>query len=220
MTSFILNNPARPFSLWEKVPRGAGRMRGYDFSELTEIVTPHPPPPAAPSPTTGRGFVCSIDARKRWSRRARPRDIDRTANFFDHPVESLLHLVIGEAEFNEPMTFDGATARSIMFRLLDVMFAIKFNRQTKIVAAEVHDKARDRHLSAKFKPVQTAVAKLPPQHIFGRCAANTQVPRDLSETSAHIVKLERRGQRSQPLTRLLRSHPLPLGEGLFAQVNR
>jgi hypothetical protein len=53
------SDPALPFSQREKVPRDAGRMRGYDFAEIVEVVTPHPAAPRPPSPH-GRGFLRGV----------------------------------------------------------------------------------------------------------------------------------------------------------------
>jgi hypothetical protein len=200
--------------------------------------TPHPPPPAAPSPN-GRGFARpdvgvpfqqersqpltrrpqemgwarSFEAREWGSRRLRPSDIGRPTYFLDNPIKPFLHFVVGEAKLDEAMPLDQVPACLISFNPIEMMFAVHFDRQSEIMTTKVSDKSGDRHLSAKFQSIEPAVAKLLPKNIFGRRAPGTQTSCNRDQFFSHAFQFAHRDRRSQPLTRHLRWHPLPLGEG-------
>jgi hypothetical protein len=181
-----------------------------------KIETPHPPPPAAPSPS-GRGWARSFVARKRHPWCARASDIRCAANFFDHPIQPFLHLVIGKAKLDKPVTLDKHAARGVAFELVAMMFAVELDCHAKFVAAEIRDKSCDRHLSAEFQSVKPVAAKLLPKNVFGRSAFKPQTACDLDWPFTHDRQSGHRRLRSQPLTRpRIKSggRPLPLGEGL------
>lgn len=177
------------------------------------FVTPHPPPPAAPSPT-GRGLARLPVSRVRRPWCARASDVRCATDFLDDPIQPFLHLVVRETKLDKPVALDERTARGIAFELFQMMFAIELDGQPEFVATEVRDKSADRHLSTEFQSVEPAAAKLLPQHVLGRRAIGSQAVRDIRRSFDHHPKLGRQLARSQPLTRRLWRHPLPQGEGL------
>jgi len=181
-------------------------------AKLCEIETPHPPPPAALSPF-GRGLASSLISRIRRPRSTRPRDISRASNFFDNPVEPFLYFVIGEAKLDESMAFYKFAPRFIALDLIVMMFAVDLDRQAEVIATEIHDEAGDGHLPAKFHSVQPMRTKLLPENIFRRSALSAQTPRKCRRSLGHHSQFGWQPESSQPLTRRLRRHPLPPGEG-------
>jgi len=188
----------------------ASRVR----ASYRKIVTPHPPPPAAPSPS-GRGFERSVEARVRRPWLARARNVGAPANFFNHPIESFLHFVIGETKLNEPVALDALATQGVALDLLKMMFAVELDCQAKIVAAEISDESRDRHLSAEFQAIEPTAAKLLPKHVFGGRALGPQTPRNLDWPFSHEPQSDHQRLRPQPLTRRLRRarRPSPRGSG-------
>jgi hypothetical protein len=182
--------------------------------------TPHPPPPAAPSPN-GRGFARprvgvpfqqerlqslsrrprSLEAGEWGSRRLRSSDIGRPTYFLDNPIKPFLHFVVGEAKLVEAMPLDQVPACLISFNLIEMLFAVHFDRQSEIMTTKVSDKSGDRHLSAKFQSIEPAVAKLLPKNIFGRRAPGTQTSCNRDQSFSHPIQIARRNRRPQPLTR-------------------
>jgi hypothetical protein len=165
-------------------------------------VTPHPPPPATPSPK-GRGFSRSLETGMRRSWRMRTCDIRHSKNFFDDPIEPFFHFVIGEAELDETMQFDQSPACVVLRNLFEMLLAIDLDHQPEVVTAKVCDEAGDRHLSAKFQPVEPAVAQLLPKNIFARRAPGAQTPCDRDRCFGHQVQFAHPRWRSQYLFRHL-----------------
>ncbi len=168
---------------------------------------------------TGEGLL-SLEARKRRPRRARSRDVRRTSNFLDHPIQSLFHFVVSETKFEKAMTFDNFTACAVAFQLPGVMLSIELDRQPVFVAAKIGDTATNRDLPSKFQSIKASAAKLLPEHILRRGDAGTQLACNLDDTACHAAKFDIQLEALQPLTRPLRGHPLPMGEGLRAEVKR
>ncbi|QXX74417.1 hypothetical protein MHY1_01229 [Methylovirgula sp. HY1] len=178
------------------------------------------PPPAAPS-SNGRGFAPLFETRMRRSRRVRTRNISSTPNFFDHPIESLLDLVIGETKLNEAVTFNNLAPGSIAPDLITMLLAVEFDRQSKVMATEIRDEITNWTLPTKLQSIEPAVTKLSPQHVLSRRAVGPQTSCYPYQSVRHARQFDRRNLRSQPLTRRLRRHPLPLGEGgHHAEVKR
>ena len=86
-------------------------------------------------------------------------------------------------------------------------------REAEFVAAEVWEKTGDGRLATKLQSFKTPTAQLTPKQVFGRRASGAQTPCNLAWLLCHGRKSVAQIQRSQPLTRRLRRHPLPLGEG-------
>jgi hypothetical protein len=160
--------------------------------------------------------ILSFVSRKRRPWGARASDVGSAANFFDDPVKPFLQFVIGETKLNETVALDRRAARGIALHLAEMMFAIEFDRQAKIVAAEIGDESSDRDLSTEFQSIELTTAKLLPKHVLGRSAVGPQTPRNFDSPFRHAPQSDHQRLRSQPLTRRLRRHPLPQGEGLGA----
>ena len=221
---------AQTLSHWERVAAeqpGEGLQSPAQFigqppRSLTSVLktaTPHPPPPAAPSPK-GRGLARSLEAGMRRPRRMCTRDIRGSADFFDDPVEPFLNFVVGEAKLDEPVTFNDLAAGGIACDLIAMLLAVEFNRQPETIATEVRDVISDWALSAEFQSIKLPVAELSPKHVFGRRALGPQTPCNPGQSVRHAAQFERRNSRPQPLTRRLRRHPLPLGEGAHTMAQR
>ncbi len=178
-----------------------------------KIETPHPPPPAAPSPS-GRGWARSFVARKRYPWCARASDVRGATNFLDHPIQPFLHLIVREAKLDKPVALDERAARGVAFKLFRMMLAVELDGEPESVTAKICDEASDRYLSSEFQPVEPAAAKLLPQHVLGSRAIGSQAARNICRSFGHHPQLGRQRARSQPLTRRLRRHPLPPGKGL------
>jgi hypothetical protein len=167
-----------------------------------EVETPHPLLPASPSPMGGR-FSRSLETGMRRSWRMRTCDIRHSKNFFDDPIEPFFHFVIGEAELDETMQFDQSPACVVLRNLFEMLLAIDLDHQPEVVTAKVCDEAGDRHLSAKFQPVEPAVAQLLPKNIFARRAPGAQTPCDRDRCFGHQVQFAHPRWRSQYLFRHL-----------------
>ncbi len=141
-------------------------------------------------------------------------DVDRLSNLFDDPIEPFLHLVIREANFNIAVSFDQLSACCVPFKLIEMMLAVDFDRQPKIEATKIRDKSCDGYLPTEFQSIESAATELLPSQIFGRRALCAKASRDADQTFGHRRQFGYQSGRSQPVTRLLRSHPLPQGEDL------
>ncbi len=180
-------------------PRGRGwlrssRVRGYDL--YREMV------------------CCSIEARVRPSGLLGAGNIGCAPDLGHYPIEPFLHLFIGEAQLDITVTFNRRAPGFISLDLIEMMLAVELNGQAEVKTTEVRDESGDRNLPAKLQSAKFAVAQLLPKHVFGRRASRAQPPCNVDRAFSHGMQFEHRPLRSQPLTRLLRSHPLPLGEGL------
>lgn len=224
-----LRRPLQAMVLWQPGeglhPSPLFAHDGRGFRALPKkTVTPHPPPPAAPSPT-GRGLGRLFKTRIRRTHWTRPRDVRNATNFFHHPVKAFLDFFVAKPKLDEAVTFNGGASLCIALGLIEMLFAIHFDRQSEIETAKICDKSVNRHLAAKFEPVAAAITKLLPKQVFGRRASCPQASRNSGQPVGHAMKCEDNFSRSQPLTRRpqpsLRRlhklacvrHPLPLGEG-------
>jgi hypothetical protein len=179
----------------------SGCMRGAPLSQRERVVAKRP----------GEG---SIGAGKRRPRGSCPRYIRCSSYFLDDPIEPFFHFVVGEAKFEEPMSFDQRASRGILLDLFQMLLAIDLDRQTEVVAAEIGDEARNRRLPSEFQAIEPTPTKLLPKQILGRRALPAQASGNRGQAGRHAVSFAVDRRRSQPLTRPLRGHPLPLGEGL------
>ncbi len=161
----------------------------------------------------GGALPYSFDSRICGSRRPRLRDIRGAPNFLHHPVKPFPDFIVAKPKFDETMTFDGSAARRIARDSIEMLFAINFDRQPEVMAAEICNKSSDWYLSMKLEPVAATTTKLLPKQIFGRRASCPQTSRNSGQPVSHALKCEDDFSRSQPLTRRLRRHPLPQGEG-------
>lgn len=221
---------ASTLSHWERVAaeqpgEGLQSLAGsidrplHSPASVPKVATPHPPPPAAPSPI-GRRLARSLEAGMRRPRRMCTSNIHSSADFLDDPIEPLLDFVIGEPKLDEAVTFDDPTTRGVANDLITMLLAIEFDRQSEIIATEVRDEISDWALPTKFQSVEPPIAKLSPKHVFARRAVSPQTPCNPGQSVHHSAQFEHRNSRSQPLTRRLRRHPLPWGEGAHTKVKR
>ncbi len=216
----VLNRGARKPS-----PRGRGwlrssRVRGYDDCCLSDAARPSAQY-SNPSPAASGGTLSLwerverlLKARIRLSRLLRTGNVDCALDFGHHPVEPFLHLIIGKPQFDKAMAFNRHTARFVSPGLIEMMLAIELDREAEIEATEIRDESGDRHLPTEFQSIELAVAQLLPKHVLGRGASCTQLSSDTDGAFDRRGQFDCQLRRSQPLTRLLRSHPLPQGEGL------
>jgi len=127
----------------------------------------------------------SLEARQGRSRRAGARNIRCAKDFLQHPVQSLLHFVIGEAQLQIAVTFDRGAAGGVGKRLIRMMPAVEFDRERKAEAAEIDDVAIDRNLAPKLQTAESTAAQLSPKRLFGGRAVAAQTTRDVDVFSVH-----------------------------------
>lgn len=161
-----------------------------------------------------RGWARLRESWMRRSRRPRAGDVRRSANFLYHPIKPFLHFVIGESKLNKAVAFDSLGSRGVARNLIEVMFAIDLDCQTKIVTAEVSDESRDRHLSAELQSIQPAIAKLLPEHIFARRAVLPQTPRNPGQSVRHYAQFSGLGLNIATPHPPRPAAPSPTGRGL------
>lgn len=205
----LFNVRAQTLSQWERV---AAEQAGEGLRPL--ISSHQTARPLLPS------MIDSFISRKRRPRRRRASDVRCSANFLDHPIEPFLHFVIGESKLDESVALNKFSTRQVAHYAFLVLSAVQFNRQTKIVATEVGDETGNWHLPAEFQSVEPPPPELLPKHVFGGGALFAQTPCNLDQSFGHPMEIGRRLPTSQPLTRRLRRHPLPQGEGWRWEVKR
>ena len=162
----------------------------------------------------GEGLARSLVAWKWVSWVASPRDVGCSSYFLDYPIQSFLHFIIGKTKFQESMRLDQRASCRIVLNLIKMMFAVDFDAEAEVVAAEIGDETRDWRLSSKFQTIKPAPAKLLPKQVLGRRAFVTQAPGDLDPMVRHPIRFatDRQRTRSRSLLRL-RGHAFPIGEG-------
>jgi hypothetical protein len=188
---------ASPLALYH-----AKRLNRTRPQPLTRRLRRHPLP-------RGEGLARSLVAWKRVSWVASPRDVGCSSYFLDDPIESFLHFIIGETNFQVPMRLDQRAPCHIVLDLIKMMLAIDFDRKTEVIAAEVGDEARNWRLPSEFQTIKPAPAKLPTKQVFGP----TKMPRDVGQIVRHPMKFATDRQRTQSRTPRLRGHAFPTGEG-------
>jgi hypothetical protein len=192
---------ASPLALYH-----AKRLNRTRPQPLTRRLRRHPLP-------RGEGLARSLVAWKWVSWVASPRDVGCSSYFLDDPIESFLHFIIGETNFQEPMRLDQRAPCHIVLDLIKMMLAIDFDRKTEVIAAEVGDEARNWRLPSEFQTIKPAPAKLPPKQVFGRRALPTKMPRDVGQMVRHPIRFATDRQRTQSRTPRLRGHAFPIGGG-------
>jgi hypothetical protein len=146
--------------------------------------------------------------------------IEHAPDFLDDPIEPGAHVVIGEADLQVARGLDPFTPGGVKVRLLGVMDAIELDGEPGGFTGEIDDVAGDRDLPTEFPAVEPAIAELLPQQVLRGCPLGTQAARGCLDESRHSgvpgMRWREYADSSTPhtLTRLLRSHPLPQGEGL------
>ncbi len=173
---------------------------------LTRRLRRHPLP-------RGEGLARSVAAWKWVSWVASPRDVGCSSYFLNDPIESFLHLIIGETKFQEPMRLDQRASCRIVLNLIKMMLAVDFDRKTEVIAAEVGDEARNWRLPSEFQTIKPAPAKLPPKQVLGRRGLPTQAAGDVGPMVRHPIRFATDRQRTQSCTPRLRGHAFPIGEG-------
>ena len=173
---------------------------------LTRRLRRHPLP-------RGEGLARSLVAWKWVSWAASPRDVGCSSYFLDDPIESFLHFIIGETKFQESMRLDQRASCRIVLDLIKMMFAVDFDGEAEVVAAEIGDETRDWRLSSKFQTIKPAPAKLLPKQVLGRRAFVTQAPGDLDPMVRHAKTSTPDWQKSQSAACRIPGHPVPNGEG-------
>jgi hypothetical protein len=201
---------AHTLSLWERVAvqrpgeglrfRAVMRARGGSFSGRD----------CNPSP---RHFAPTLSHRERVS----ARNVGCAFYLHQNPVEAFRYILVVKAQFKETVPFDRPPALAIALFLFNVLFAIEFDGQADVEATEVDNEAGDRDLPAKFQSVDTAIAQLRPQNFLSRGLPSAQGSREFCEAVRHKVEFPRQASKLQPLTRRLRRHPLPSGEGYASE---
>ena len=161
----------------------------------------------------GEGFAHSIAAWKRVSWAASPSDVDCPSYFLDDPIESFLHVIIGEAKFQESLRLDQRAPCCIVLDLIKMMFAVDFDRKAEVVAAEIGDEARNWRLPPEFQTIEPAPAKLQPKQVLRGRALTTQAPGYLDPMVRHAISCATDRQGSQSRIRRLWGRPLFIGGG-------
>lgn len=161
----------------------------------------------------GEGLAQSVAAWKWVSWVASPRDVGCSSYFLNDPIESFLHLIIGETKFQESMRLDQRASCRIALNLIKMMLAVDFDRKTEVIAAEVGDEARNWRLPSEFQTIKPAPAKLPPKQVLGRRGLPTQAAGDVGPMVRHPIRFATDRQRTQSCTPRLRGHAFPIGEG-------
>lgn len=164
---------------------------------------------AAEQPGEGLRHIAWV----RRSRRFRPRNIRDTTNFFHHPVKPFFDFIVAEPKLQKAMTFDSGPSFRISCDLIKVLLAIDFDCKTQLETTEIGHESGNGYLPTKLESVAPSVTKLFPKQIFGRRASRSQTSRNSCQPVGHVTKCEDNFSRPQPLTRRLRRHPLPMGEG-------
>ena len=141
------------------------------------------------------------------------RNFSRAANFREDPVETLFHVGIREAQFDEAVSFDFTSAFVVSDDSFRVMPAVEFDSQAEIEAAEIGDEAGNRDLPAKLDPIAATATQSRPQNFLGRGSVRTQISGKFLQCAGHDVEFPATPLKAQPLTPVLRTDPLPLGEG-------
>jgi len=181
----------RPSPLGRGWPR-SGRERGCGAARLRAPLRPGSLPltpdlRSDPLPM-GEGATNhnSVEAGQGRSRRACPCDVGGAQNLLKHPIQSLLHLIVGEAQFHITVTFDRSAARGVRKRLIRMMPAVKFDGESEAVAAEVCDISRNRSLTAKLEPMETRGAQFAPENFLGTRALAPQSASDGNVLARHL----------------------------------
>jgi hypothetical protein len=114
-----------------------------------------------------------LESWKRIARRSRSRDVKRAANLHQHPLEPLANLVIGEADLQQAIGLDRATALRVGNRLSGMLRSIDLDGEARLPATVIDDEAGDRNLAPKLPSVEAAVSQLLPKRLFrsGRVCA-------------------------------------------------
>jgi hypothetical protein len=172
---------------------------------LTRRLRRHPLP-------RGEGLARSVVAWKWVSWVASPRDVGCSSYFLNDPIESFLHLIIGETKFQESMRLDRRASCRIALNLIKMMLAVDFDRKTEVIAAEVGD-SRNWRLPSEFQTIKPTPAKLPPKQVLGRRGLRTQTAGDVDPMVRHPIRFATDRQRTQSCTPRLRGHAFPIGEG-------
>ena len=89
---------------------------------------------AAEQPGEGLRSLAGFESRIRWPRRSSARNVNSAANFFDHPVQPFLDLVIGEPQFKKSMAFDNLAPRRVNRELVFMLLAVNLDCQAEFVA--------------------------------------------------------------------------------------
>ncbi len=154
-----------------------------------------------------------IQTRQRLSHGIAPRDIQHPPYLFKHPGRAPGNIGIGEADFLVSGGLDRGGPQSVGFGLVGVMDPVKLDRQPRRLATKIDDEPGDRRLPPELPAVNATAAQFLPQPHFGAGRGFPQVSGDCRFSLHHgpMVRADRRC--NQPLTRSLRDHPLPRGEG-------
>jgi hypothetical protein len=84
--------------------------------------------------------------------------VQRAQYFFEHTFDITHHIVVPKSEDDISAPFQILGPIRVRLNTIGVLPAIKFNHELCIGAAEIHDKAIERHLPAELPSSQPSVA--------------------------------------------------------------
>ena len=221
------SQPLTPLLRSYRLPMGEGggtrpSPRGRGWSRSDRVRGPQTPQDRNPSPRCSAATLslwerietrCSVDAWIRIARHPCSRDISRAQDFPHDPVQPRLHLVVGEPQFEIAVPLDRVASFAVGDRPQRMMWAVDLDREAEGKAGEIGDESCNRNLTAEFQAREPRTAQNVPQRVFRRGGCAAQFSRDGRQAVGHEVEDRVLRRRLQPLTRSLRDHPLPMGEG-------
>jgi hypothetical protein len=105
--------------------------------------------------------------------------VDCSQYLFQNTIDVSQHVVSPKPQDKIATYFEIVSSAQILFGLIGVLAAIKFDHKLGVRAAEVDDKSIERHLSPKLQATKPGIAQLEPQITFGISLIPAQATRDL-----------------------------------------
>jgi len=102
--------------------------------------------------------------------------IERAQDDFKHTLEIVHHVVVPKPEDEITACFQVSGSVCVLLNAIGMLPAINLHHELCVRAAEIHDEAIERHLSAEFPSAEPAVAQTKPQDSFCVRLLSTQSP--------------------------------------------